>query len=424
MRVHGRSRKGFAFTLLELLVVIAIIAILIGMLLPAVQKVREASYRAKCQNNMKQMGIAMQNYLANFGNFPAGQKRSTGYVNNASPSDYYLPGWASEILPYIEQQAQFANLVAPDGGYYQVSWNITLTANSWTDPTDPGWAYAHLINWSTSLFNCPSAIYAGDMPLNQADLSLDPSNPSSGWPSGPNVPNYGSMPTLQVGHYVGIQGACKGQGPQQTVPGNHSTPPTGGDWWTDPTGGNRCGFNYGYDGTACQSAGVVCANGALPDYYQRTIASISDGTSNTLMITEASNRIHQPANTPGCTTSPSELWITGGNFRSTFLTGQILSGPNMQPPSYNPSTNTVYAYDGGWDPGMMTTVRYVPNTVTRFYTSDGLGKYCWNKGINSAHPGGANVLRCDGSVTFVDNNITYDTLRNLCIIDDGMVVGQ
>jgi prepilin-type processing-associated H-X9-DG protein len=376
------------------------------------------------------MGVSMHDYLSVWGHFPAGQTRKfVGMGDDPSTfqsPDRFLPGWAYEIMPFMEQDAMAKNLVTAGGKYYQVAWNPILTANSWTDPNDWGWGYAHIINWSTPIFNCPSAATPGDIPLNQADTGYDPSNPASGWPSGPNVPTYGgAMPTMQMGHYVAIQGAINLEGgPQQTVPGSHLTPPTGGNWWTDPTGKNRCGFNYGYDGTACRYAGAVCANGALPDVYERTPASITDGLSNTFMITEASNRIHQLANTPGCTTDPAERWIPGGNLLSSLLSGNVLSEAASPPPYYDPATNTVHAYDGGWNTGMMTTVRYRPNTVTRFYASDGLGKYCWNKGINSGHPGGANVLRCDGGVTFVNNSITYDALKYLCIIDDGMVIQE
>ena len=98
------ARVKHAFTLIELLVVIAIIAILIGLLLPAVQKVREAAARMKCQNNMKQIGIGLHNYHSAFGKFPP-LSRYDGTKTGGNPSQPQGERsniWIS-ILPYIEQ---------------------------------------------------------------------------------------------------------------------------------------------------------------------------------------------------------------------------------------------------------------------------------------------------------------------------------
>jgi prepilin-type N-terminal cleavage/methylation domain-containing protein/prepilin-type processing-associated H-X9-DG protein len=102
-------KRRNAFTLIELLVVIAIIGILIGLLLPAVQKVREAAARTKCQNNLKQMGLAIQNYHGAFNKFPFG--KGPNYVGKVPGAAAYAR-WSfhSQILPFIEQDNLYRSI--------------------------------------------------------------------------------------------------------------------------------------------------------------------------------------------------------------------------------------------------------------------------------------------------------------------------
>src|SRR5580693_8105777 len=104
MTPHRARRPRQAFTLIELLVVIAIIAVLVSMLLPAVQQAREAARRSQCRNNLKQIGLALHNYEGSYRVFPPGYVDFNFNPNNTPDTDLGPGwGWATFLLPYMDQ---------------------------------------------------------------------------------------------------------------------------------------------------------------------------------------------------------------------------------------------------------------------------------------------------------------------------------
>ena len=140
MRVSLATRSFRGFTLIELLVVIAIIAVLVGLLLPAVQSAREAARRAQCSNNLKQVGLAMHGYHSVHNTFPPGYV--TAVVNNpAAPEIGPGWGWGVMILNQLEQRPL----------YQGINFNLQIT--------DPGSQTARTP--ILSVFLCPSNVGSG-----------------------------------------------------------------------------------------------------------------------------------------------------------------------------------------------------------------------------------------------------------------------
>jgi prepilin-type N-terminal cleavage/methylation domain-containing protein/prepilin-type processing-associated H-X9-DG protein len=217
-------RRGF--TLIEILVVIAIIAILIGLLLPAVQKVRDAASRMKCANNLKQIGLACQNYHDTNGEFPPG---AVGPLNPSFPQYALLKhhGLGTYLLPYLEQDALIR----------RYSWT-----DSWFDPVNQAVVTVQLKAWQ-----CPSA---------QANRIQDGSLPTINPP-----PAELFNGTAACGDYAGMSVIDAGLARAGVI---------------DPPGGPLDDRGH-YEGI-------------FPPNRTRCLADVLDGSSNTILIGECAGR--------------------------------------------------------------------------------------------------------------------------------------
>lgn len=133
---HPAMRGSFAFTLVELLVVIAIIGVLIALLLPAVQAAREAARRTQCQNNFKQVGLALLNYESAHGVFPEGQAATSCLRDGRGPIQAARWAWGAKILPYMEDP-NLHNLIDLDLNPHR-QWDVMrIFIDAYLCPSDP-----------------------------------------------------------------------------------------------------------------------------------------------------------------------------------------------------------------------------------------------------------------------------------------------
>jgi prepilin-type N-terminal cleavage/methylation domain-containing protein/prepilin-type processing-associated H-X9-DG protein len=129
---HPAAARRRGFTLIELLVVIAIIAILIGLLVPAVQKVREAAARTQCANNLKQIGLALHNYHDTYKHLPPPRGNHTGTTYLFTE----FRGWMCEILPYLEQTS-LARSMYTNPWYVGFFVTFNTPVGNYLCPSDP-----------------------------------------------------------------------------------------------------------------------------------------------------------------------------------------------------------------------------------------------------------------------------------------------
>ena len=159
------SSKRFGFTLVELLVVIAIIGILIGMLLPSVQQVREAARRTTCANNLRQLGLANHNFESAHGHLPLG---GYGSINDDNGLENVGFGWGAFLLPHVEQQPLYDLLdVHPDN--QRIVINSAGDMGTFEDYFDANNEIVPGGDTVLDVFRCPSSLVPEQV---QAELTL------------------------------------------------------------------------------------------------------------------------------------------------------------------------------------------------------------------------------------------------------------
>ena len=364
---NNLQRNRRAFTLIELLVVIGIIAILIALLLPAVQSAREASRRVQCTNNLKQIGLALVNYQNSCNAFPPSGE-STNFTPSPPATQFIDGNWSTlaRVLPFMEVSSY--NTLNFNIYEYNDAFGINLTGSSTV----------------VNVYICPSS-------TRNPDGGRDGVDPNDG----------------------GISARTGGYGYTDYGPTNYVD--------IDPLG--QTTYAASFPATPYRNK-YSRVNGLLHQGLTR-IADVTDGLSNTILIGEAAGRdpryvseyIQDVYNGNGITTtqylaanSPNDPGPAGGEalarcvWRWAEPDGSFgISGvPNNK---YRPTHEV-----SPW----MTTGPYVAQ-------GSNAGN---NEELSSFHPGGINVLMGDGAVRFLKDSVSPVAIRGLVSLSQGEVISE
>jgi prepilin-type N-terminal cleavage/methylation domain-containing protein/prepilin-type processing-associated H-X9-DG protein len=370
-----RNRRGF--TLIELLVVIAIIAVLIALLLPAVQAAREAARRAQCTNNLKQIGLAMHNYVSAQTNVPP---HNTDW-NTAAP---LVPGQnfsqLTRLLPYMEQQTAYNAL----NWTFGARWNYNYGGGD-NNPPDAASGGAYSIIQMTVL-------------VMQISTFLCPSDQAPG--------TSGSFTFAGRQRLVGSHSYATNIGLNRRINGAPVTGSgTAGNWQEN-------GPTYiasTWDGIAIR---------------QVNMASFTDGTSNTAIFSEwvkgpatglpGKNGLGMVYNFPGGQTAHS--YSTDVQFLQACVVN--LANPSQQ-----------WSWKGEWWATSGTSIyshTLTPNRLACEYQDQQQDQRGTITAVpaSSNHPGGVNVLFMDGTVRFVKSTVNYVPWYAIATPDGGETISS